>query len=192
VSFLFQLLFEDLTALVIVEFIAMAVVLAVHRQCRTAGTRRAVWITLACCAFLVLLNQLVTTDSERIEEAVATLAKAVDDGEVPAIGSKIDDEFQYRHWDKAGFVAELNNKLQDWRIDAVKVGRFDVQIEGDLAKVSFRASCDWKGRNESQAGIASVWTQEWVRRPDGWKLRRIVSAKVGPAYQFDLNDVWNY
>ena len=149
-------------------------------------------ISFSVCAVLILLNKLVVTDSERAVEAVRTMARAVDDGDVPAIASKVDDDFHYLNWDKAGFVAELNQKLQQWRVDRAQVGRFEVQIQGDVAQVSFRASCDWQGANQSQTGVASSWTLEFVRQPDGWKLRRIVSAKVGPAYAFDLKDVWNY
>lgn len=191
-SFIIRLLFEDLSILVMFEFVALMVVLTIHRRRMTAKTRRAVWITLAICALLIALNKLVTTDTERVVEMVSAMARAVDEGDVPAIAERLDDEFRYRYWDKAGFVAELNRKLQHWRIDEAKVGRFDVEVTGDTAKTSFRASCDWRSDSESQAGVASSWIMECVRHPDGWKLRRIISARVGPAYAIDLNDVWNY
>lgn len=191
-SFLTRILFEDLAVLLMIEFVVLMSVLAVHRRRMTPRTRRAVWITLACCAALIALNHLVTTDSERIVETVSAMAKAVDEGDVPAIADRLDDEFHYRNWDRDGFVGELNNKLQRWRIDEAKVGRFEIRIDGDVATASFRASCDWKGSSDSQAGVASAWTLELIRRPGGWKLRRVVSAKVGPGYKIDLNDVWNY
>lgn len=187
-----RLLFEDLVILIIAEVVAMLVVLAIHRRRMTPRTRRAVWIVLACCIVLIAVNKLVTTDGEQVEKTVAAMARAVDDGDVPAIAGHIDDGFRYRQWDKAGFLAELNIKLQHWRIDEARVGRFDVRIDGDQARASFRASCDWKGDRESQAGVSSSWELEFVRRPDGWKLRRILTAKLGPAYAFDLKDVWNY
>ncbi|MDM8007154.1 MAG: nuclear transport factor 2 family protein [Phycisphaerae bacterium] len=191
-SFLTRILFEDLAILLMIEFLVLMSVLAVHRRRMTPRTRRAVYITLACCAAVIALNKLVSTDGERIVETVSAIAKAVDEGDVPAIAEDLDDEFRYRHWDKDGFVAELNSKLQRWRIDEVKVGRFETRVDGDVATTSFRASCDWRGGHDSQAGVASAWTLELVRRPGGWKLRRVVSAKVGPGYKIDLNDVWNY
>jgi hypothetical protein len=191
-SFISRFLFEDLWLLLIAEFIAIVVVVATHRRRMTAGTRRAVWITLAGCAALVGLNKLVTTDSERIVEMVTAVAEAVDEGDIPAIAARVDDEFKYRNWDKAGFVAELNSKLQNWRVDEAKVGRFEIEVQGDVAKASFRASCDWKGGSDAQAGVASLWTLECVRRSDGWKFRRILAAKVGPGYRIDLADVWHY
>ncbi len=191
-SFISRLLFEDLWLLLIAEFIAIVIVLAVHRRRMTAGTRRAIWITLACSVVLVCLNKFVTTDNECIIEMVTAVAEAVDEGDIPAIAARVDDEFKYRHWDKAGFVAELNGKLQNWRVDEARVGRFEIEIEGDVAKASFRASCDWKGSSDAQAGVASLWTLECVRRPDGWKFRRVLTAKVGPGYRIDLADVWHY
>lgn len=191
-SFLTRILFEDLAVLLIIEFLVLMSVLAVHRQRMTRRTRRAVWITLACCAAFITLNHLVTTDSERIVQTVSAIAKAVDEGDVPAIANHLDDEFHYRNWDKDGFVVELNSKLQQWRIDEAKVGRFEIRIEGDAATASFRASCDWRGASDAQAGVASAWTLELIRRPGGWKLRRVVSAEVGPGYKLDLNDVWHY
>jgi len=109
------------------------------------------------------LNKLVTTDSERIVEMVTAVAEAVDEGDIPAIAARVDDEFKYRNWDKAGFIAELNSKAAELRVDEAKVGRFEIEIQGDVARASFRASCDWKGGSDAQAGVASLWTLECVR-----------------------------
>jgi hypothetical protein len=174
------------------EFVALMIVLTIHRRRMTTRTRRSVWVTLAVCTALILLNKLVTTRREQLVAAIGSMAQAVDEADLPAITSRLDDEFQYGHWDKAGFVAELNRKLQDWRIDEVSVGGFEIDLTGQSAKVAFRASCDWRGHNESQTGVVSFWTQEWVLRPDGWKLRRILGAKVGPNGMFDLRDLWHY
>ena len=65
-------------------------------------------------------------------------------------------------------------------------------MPGGGARASFRASCDWRGGSNAQAGVASSWTLECVRRPDGWKFRRVLAAKVGPGYRIDLADVWQY
>jgi hypothetical protein len=191
VSFIARLLFEDLSLLLMAEFAVLMIVLAVHRRRMTPRTRQVVWMTLGLCAALILLNKLVVTDAEKIVDAVRTMALAVDEGNVPVVADGLDSEFRYHQWDKAGFVGELNRKLQEWRIDEVDVGRFEIEISGSTAKVCFRASCDWKGASESQTGVTSDWTQEWVRRPDGWKLRRIVGAKLLNGL-LNLNDVWNY
>src|SRR5690242_9371719 len=121
VRFLQSLLFENLPLLLIAEAVAIAIVLGVHRRNLTAGTRRAVWITLAICVALIGLQYLVQTDQERIEANVKAIALAIDDGDVPAVGQHLDREFQDHGLSKEAWLADLRQRLQRWQIDEAKV-----------------------------------------------------------------------
>ena len=97
-----RLLFEDLYLLLLAEAIALAVVLAVHRRRLTRQSRRLVWLTLGVCALLIVIQELTVTKREALEQMVAALAQAVDDGDIPAITKRLDREFQYGFSGDAG------------------------------------------------------------------------------------------
>jgi len=187
-----RLLFEDLPLLLVAEAIALAVVLAIHRRRFTPHTRRAVWITLGVCAIFIVIQSLVTTRREALEAMVRTLAQAVDHGDVPAIGERIDGEFRHGNHDKKAFLdGVVKQTLQRWQVDEAKVAGFKIEINGDNATVSFRAHCDCRSDNHVQYKVPSFWTLNCIRRPDGWKLLRIPKARCGPGGSFNVADLWH-
>ena len=186
-----RLLFEDLPLLLVAEAIALAVVLAIHRRQFTPQTRRAVWITLGVCVTFIVIQSLVTTKREALEAMVSALARAVDDGDVPAIAERIDEEFRHGNDDKEAFLdGVVKQTLQRWQVDEAKVAGFKIEIDGDTATVSFRAHCDCRSDNPVQYSVPSFWTLNCVHRPDGWKLLGIPRAKCGPGGTFDVADLW--
>lgn len=191
-GFLTKLLFESQPLLLMAGAMAMAVALAVHRRCYTTRTRRGLWLTLGVCALLLVLQKVVVTDRERLAQLATELASAVDDGDVGAIDARLDSSFQYRNQDKLAFLTDVNERLQRWQINEASLSGLRVEIDGDRATMAFHASCDWRSGDKVEYNILSAWELQCVRRPDGWKLQRIVSAKIGPAGMLNLADVWNY
>ncbi len=187
-----RLLFEDLPLLLVAEVIALGVVLAIHRRRFTAKSRRLVWITIGVCAALIAIQKLTVTKREALKQMVSALAQAVDDGDVSAIGQRLDDEFQDRQWDKKTFLDQVRLRLQRWQIDQASVGGFEIEIDGEQGTVSFRATCDWRSRDRVGYKIWSSWKLRCVRRADGWKVLRIVKGKVGPGGTLDFRDGWRY
>lgn len=183
---------ESVVLLLVVEAAAIAVVLAIHRSRMTAGTRKALYGTLAVCVLLLVLQHLVQTDREQIEATVAEIAYAIDAGDVPAVGERLDAEFTDRGLDKAEWVEDLRQRLQRWRIDEAKVAGFNTVVEGDTATTSFRAFCDWRGGERTESSVLSAWKLGFVRRADGWKLQRVLSAKFGPGGAIDYAAILQY
>lgn len=183
---------ESVVLLLIVEAVAFAVALAIHRNRMTSCTRKGVYATLLACAALLVLQHLVRTDRELIESAVAQMAQAIDDGDVPGLGAHLDAEFQDRQLDKAEWLADIRQRLQRWRIDEAKVGGFSTEVLDDTATVSFRATCDWRSGEQRESSIFSVWKLAFVRRADGWKLQRVLSAKFGPGGAIDYATILQY
>lgn len=179
-DFLRVLFFESLWTLIAFEAVAMAVVIVIHRRQQTPATRRATWIGLLVCVLLVGLQAAVQTDHERLEEMVRAMAAAADEGDVGAIGERIDDSFDAKGVRKADLVATINQLLQEWQIDEPRVGIVKIEPEGDTARVAFRVFCDLKGPQADQ-DIPSLWRIRCVRREGVWRMSSIEAAEIGPG-----------
>jgi hypothetical protein len=183
---------ESLILLLMVLAVAMAVALALHRRRMTPGTQRGVWLTALVCVLLLAVQYLVQTDRERIHTAVAQMARAIDDGDIPTLGSHLDRDFVDRSMDKSAWLADVRQRLQRWRIDEAKVSGFTTEVEGDSATVSFRARCNWRSGEQAPQMVMSTWKLAMVRREDGWKLHRVVSARFGPGGAMDYAGILQY
>jgi hypothetical protein len=192
ISFLRQLLFENLVLLLIVEAAAMAVALAAARRSEGARGRYVLAGAMLACIGLLVLQHAVQTDRERIQATIEQIAAALDEGDVAAVGEHLDRDFRDRGLGRQEWLADLRLRLQRWHIDEASVGGFTVRIEGDRATAVFQGSCDWKHGNESQNGVMSTWKLGMVRREDGWKLDRVLSAKFGPGGILDYASILQY
>lgn len=191
-EFLTRLLFEDLVLLLVAEAGAMAIILAIHRRRYTARTRRSIGVALGVCVVLIGLQGLIKTDRERLKEQVTIMVRAIDEGDMTTLTGAIDRDFTDGTRDRATFLADVSLLLQRAKVDEAKAGGFQVELAGDRATVSFRAICDWQSGSQVQRGVMSFWTLEFVRRQDGWKLSRIISAKIGPGGLLGYQDAWRY
>lgn len=192
IDFLSSLFFESVLLLIIFVVVVMAIALGIDRQRMTAASRRGVWLTAIACALLFVVQFLVKTDRERIQATVAEMARAIDEGDVATLGEHLDQDFQDRGLDKSEWLADIRQRLQRWRIDEAKVGGFNTKVEGDNATVAFGASCDWRGGEQAQQSVNSTWRLAFVRRSDGWKLQKVLSAKFGPGGMLDYAAILQY
>lgn len=193
---LVRLLFEDLPLLLLAQAAALAVVLAVHRRCMTTRSRRMVWIALAVCAAQIAVQHLVVTSREELKALVRTLAEAVEDGDVPAIGrhlaDRIDvaydeagrvprdegfrggDDRRTRDLDKDEFLAATREQLQRYDVNEVRLSQFRVRLAGEAGTVAFQAMCDVRGDHSAPLyQTPSEWELGCTRTPAGWKIERI-------------------
>ncbi len=185
IPFAGYVLFESLPLLLLAEAAGLAAALAVHRRRRSAGTRIGLAAVLVLCILLPVLQHLVETDAEQIRRLISTAAAAVDAGDTAALADALHERFTDGVRDKAAFVQSADLYLQRVRIDELRVGGFDVRVNGDAATVAFIAVCDWHGGSRSEHGVRSRWTVVCERTPAGWKMRRIESGRVGPAGMLD-------
>lgn len=179
-DFVTRVLFESLPLLLVFGAIGLAVAVGVHRRRQTPGTRRGIWITLAVCVGLLVLQRVVVTDREALEDAVRTMALAVDEGDVGTIGEYLDAGFRWGHEDQTQFLASARNTLQAVQIDAVRLFGFKVQVDGDSARVSFNGFCDVRrGGGDLYGNLPTHWELIFVRRAERWLLERIDVARYG-------------
>lgn len=183
------LFFENIILLLCFEVVAIAVALAIYRHWPTPGRRLGLWITLAVCLLLIVLQQVIETDRERIQAVVVMLVDAADEGDIVTLGQNIDIDFQDRGMDKARWLEDVRQRLQYAQIDQAKVGGFKIDVDGDTALASFWASCHWRAANQLESNVVSTWKLTFKRRDDGWKLHRIVSGKIGPGGMLDYSSI---
>lgn len=197
-DFLTRILFEDLLWLVVLELVAFAIAVAVYRRRGTAGSRTAVMITVAACVALLVLQSVVETDREKLTQLVKTLVRAADQGDVAAIGELVDDAGvaigarDAAKCDKPTFLAAANVGLQQYQVDEAGAGGFEIKVNGDTATVSFRVKCDLRESDNARYTTFSQWTIECTRGPQGWRLRRISSAKLGLGNLISSIDIIPY
>lgn len=173
-----SLFFESIVLLLCVEVVAVAVVLARYRSWPIPGRRLAIWVALIGCVLLVVLQQVIETNRERIQAAVRTMATAIDDGDVLALGDYIDRDFRDRNTDRQAWLQDVRQWLQRWQIDEAKVGGFGIEVNDSQAVASFWAVCNGRSGNQSEQGVYSSWKLAFVHRVGGWKLQRIIGGKV--------------
>ena len=170
---LIRLLFEDLPLLLLAEVAALAVVLAAHRRWMTARSRRMVWMSLALCGLLIAIQKLVVTDREALRDMVRTMARAVEQGDVAALGERFDDEIILgSNTGKEAVLQHVHLRLQRYDVNEARVSGFQIEIEGDAATVAFQAVCDLLGvQANPYYSTLTQWQLRCVRHGDGWKVR---------------------
>jgi len=168
-----RLLFEDLPLLLLAQAVALALVLAAHRKWRTVRSRRMVWLSLGCCALLIALQHYVVTDREALRNMVRTMASAVEQGDVAALGKRFDDEISLGGYlGKKDAIKHAHISLQRYDINEARVSGFHIEVTGDTATVAFQAVCDIQGVKENPYySTPTQWQLGCVRRDDGWKVR---------------------
>ena len=166
-----RLLFEDLALLLLAEAAALAVVIGIHRSRMTPRTRRLVWITLALCVVLVVMQHVVVTDREAIRATIEDMARDVVDGDVASLGEKLDERMTLGPIKGKGAVLHhAHLTLQEYDVRNARVSAFEIDLENRLAQVRFQAVGDIHGRQTEGFRTPMLWKLTMVRSPRGWRV----------------------
>ena len=178
INFLARVLFESLPWLLAFCLVAVAVAVAVHRTRYTKASRRGIWLTLAGCLALLVMQWLVVTDRETLEATVRTMARAMDEGDVATIAEHVDAGFQLGQENRDEFIESVNRTLQVYQVDEARITGVESAVEGDGATVSFWARCDVRGGGATDYNFFSRWRLHFVRRAGRWLMDRIDEARA--------------
>lgn len=171
--FLTRLLFEDLSVLLPVEVVVLAIVVGVYRRMRTRGSRGAVWIALGVCVGLVALQQLIVTDREAIRAMVERIADAVQEGDVNSLGEHFADDVVFENdQGKPAVLQRARIVLQQYDINTARVSGFTIEVDGDDAAADFQAMADVRGSGEPSYNVPTRWKLQCRRGPLGWRVYR--------------------
>ena len=173
-DFLTRLFFEDLSLLLPVEVVALAVVIGLYRRWRTPRSRWAVWIALLACVALAALQELVVTDREAIRAMVEEMAAAVQEGEVLSLGEHFasDIVFENDHG-KDAVMQHAKSTLTQYSIRNARVSGFRIEVHDDDATAIFQAVADIRtGSVETSYNTPTRWELKCRREAAGWQVYR--------------------
>jgi hypothetical protein len=161
VDLLQKVLFESPIWLGALSFLVFAVVLLAQRRLTGPAARYSLPVTLAVIALLFLVQSLVTTQRERILEALNMLVTAVEQKDLDDVRGLISPRYEAEGEDQDAIVAEIADWLQAISIRDTRLTRREM-ILGARATISIRG-----GVGEFHFGR---WRISWRREPDGWMI----------------------
>lgn len=192
-----QLLFENLTLLLLVSALAMAVALAMHRRRYTEHSRRAVYITLVVCVCLVVLQHLVVTKREALQQRIKLLSAACDAGDLATIGESFAEQVRFGSPVKGvtvprqAIIGMASLALQEYEVNEARVGNIQVKMQGDQAFVRFGVTCDLKGP-EAAYRVPSIWSLRCAYADGNWLVDQITEGRFGLEGLGQGRDIMQY
>lgn len=194
IDFLVYVLFESWPWLLVVCAMAMAVTIGIHRSRGTVGSWRAIWVTLAVCAGLLLMQYLVETPREAIERTLRTIGRAVQEGEIGTIGEYVAPDMGWRDGRRQAFIESATLTLQDYAVSNLKIYSVVPEVQGDAATVTFWCRCSVRYGGNFHEGFHSLWQLHLVRRDGRWLIDRVIrgEAKAAPLPAASSIDLLSY
>lgn len=181
IDFITTVLFESMPWLLFFCCAAVAIALAVHRRRMTPGSRKGIYITLGACVGLLLLQRFVVTERESLTSVLQAMARAVDEGEVPALLEHVSPEFKWRSAGRQEFLDDVTQRLIATQIDGARITQVKANVADDSALVSFLAVCDIRDRQFDQRSVTSYWELRFVRRDGRWLMEAILKGEIRPG-----------
>jgi hypothetical protein len=172
------LLFEDPFYLYLA--LGMGAVLLAGTWFRRRQTKWLLWALLlvVAAAGLFALERAVVTDRERIRLALDDIARCVQAGDIDGASEYLDPKFTgwgvgALRMGRAATVLAIKGYRSAYGIARVQyVGDRPVKLldkdraEGTVQTMVFYGTGDQPGR------VMLAWKLEWVKRPEGWRIRR--------------------
>lgn len=165
--------FEDPTAVYVVLGLLGLILVGVWYGQRTAKWLLALVVLAALGGGVYLLERAVVTDRELIWAAYDDIARSVARHEIERAATYLDGN--YRGWGglKVAAVLAATTAVKAYNIRDVRyMGRRTVELQGSQAhsKVVTVILYGPDGRPPSRTVLG--WDVQWVKRDDGWKVRR--------------------
>lgn len=176
-SYLTAFLFESRTAFWIFSAIALGAAYAIWLRTEGARRRRVFPIAIAACAGLFALQTLVTTERERLAQAIDEAVAAVQARDLAGVMTRISDAFASDGMDRAAFEQYVRSAFQRTEISDTRISGDTIELDGDEATTSFTATATVRIEMGVQR-VGSQWEVKWVRDPGGWKITAIRPVSV--------------
>jgi hypothetical protein len=128
-------------------------------------------------AVLLVVQHVVVTDREQIEQILRDLALAVDCEEVDTVLAAMDDRCDVDGMDKRQLAERLRSAFEHSDIDEVKILESDVTVEGDTAKVFIRVHCRVRSPEVPYDYHLSAWDLRFVRRGNRWLISQVKHSR---------------
>ncbi len=168
------ILFENEYVLIPLLFVVELVLLGIWSRRRTPVAGRIAAGGLVVGPLMLMVQAVVETDAERIEDVCRSMALAVEDGDVTSIARHLSGEMRIetgvRTWDAAELLDRVRRRLALWDVEEGKLSKFETLVDGDRAEVEFQARCRLVTPEMIVPNHVSRWRLEFRREGDRWKI----------------------
>lgn len=122
---------------------------------------------------LLIVQHIVVTDRERIDQLLEELALAVDCEDLDKLADALTDDARIDQMDKQQLLVRLEDFFDKAEIDDVKILDRDIQTEDNTASVVLQAHCRVRGTDWPYEHHASAWEVKFVRRSGRWLIHHV-------------------
>jgi hypothetical protein len=121
-------------------------------------------------AVLLVVQRLVVTDREKIQELLGVLALAVDCKDLRTIEPAIDDTYAADGMNRAQLLERIKDVFAHSEIDDVRLVDVKVTVEDDRSAVRLRVHCRVRAPDWPYDYSLSAWDVQLVRRGEAWRV----------------------
>lgn len=152
-------------------------------------TSWAVVVGLLLAAVLLIVQHLVVTDRERIDQILEDLALAVDCEDIETLAAALDDGYRADDMDKDRFLERVADAFERADIDEVKIVDKQISVEGDGAVVHLRAHGRIRSPDWPYEYNMSSWEVRFIRRDGDWWVIEVRRGREHGVKATDLLDL---
>jgi hypothetical protein len=131
---------------------------------------------LLLSSVLMILQHVVVTDREWIEQILEELALAVDCEDLETIEAALANTIEAEGMDKAQFMARLESIFEQAEIDEVHILDAEISVDDTSASVHLQAHCRVRAPDWPYEYHLSSWDLRFVRGTDTWLLQMVRQA----------------
>ncbi|HWL92472.1 MAG TPA: hypothetical protein VNT79_02975 [Phycisphaerae bacterium] len=178
-SFLSQLFFENPVRLAIFSFLLFGIVLFWRRSIESAALRR--WSIPGVLGLIILMflaQMLVVTQREQVQQRMEEFVAAIVNEDASLAATYVSPAYQSEDLDFDGFVGSLRDWFDLIDVRDPRFARRDVTVEGDRATMTLAASATIRIRKEAGQMHYGVWTIEWRREDDTWRMISVQPVSI--------------
>ena len=184
------LLFEN--TIVLAGMLAIILLLFLFRWANRRDQASVRWLLIAVGVVggLPMLSALVVTQREEVIATCQSLARAVDNGDLAAIGEFLDQACVVGGISRPEFLERLEDVLTRFRVDQPRLRAFEVMVDKAGRSVAeFTASAQIRGIENVWDRVPTKWRVSLRRVGDAWRATEIESIPI-PPLQLRTPGLW--
>lgn len=138
---------------------------------------------------LTTLSVSVVTQREEIIATCHEMARAVDDGDLAAIGAFLDETCVVGGISRPAFLERLEDTLTRFRVDQPRLRGFEVVVNpADRAVAELSAAARIRAVENVWDRVPTKWRVSFRRVGEAWRVTEIESIPIPPLHLRTTND----
>ncbi|RJP36245.1 MAG: hypothetical protein C4547_07845 [Phycisphaerales bacterium] len=135
---------------------------------RTPQARYAMVIVWVLTAGLLIVQAVAVTPREQAVALCHELARLAEAGDIAGIREHLDVLFEADGFDRLTMIARIEKALRQYRPQEPRLGRIEVELNGDEATATFNVTCRISTPETIVHDVHSRWRLTLGRRGTGW------------------------